>query len=112
MTNHQEGMEVDGYRRLHPRSFLRARRSGRPVYLRRERRAGWRSPLPLYALWCEDCGRFTVTHPAGYGRIHCAGCRRHEKVMTWQRLRDKPVAVAAAYALAIVFTVIAFLIFR
>ncbi|HSD12588.1 MAG TPA: hypothetical protein VLC10_03445 [Patescibacteria group bacterium] len=91
----------------HPRAFERARHAGRPVFLRRAIRPGWRAKLPLYVLWCEDCGRYTVTHPAGYGRIHCAGCRRHEKVMTWQRFRDKPVGAGYAYLLAIIFLLLA-----
>lgn len=103
----EEGTQVDDYRRRHPRAFLRARRSGRPAYLRRDRRPGWRGTLPLYALWCEGCGIYTVTHPAGYGRIHCRRCRRHEKVMTWQRLRDKPVGVAFAYVLVVIFLILA-----
>ncbi len=91
----------------HPRVFECARRIGRPVFLRRALRPGWRAKLPLYVLWCEDCARYTVTHPAGYGRIHCAGCRRHEKVMIWQRFRDKPVGAAYAYILAIIFLLLA-----
>ncbi len=107
MTRIEEGTATDADERRHPRAFLRSLRSGRPAYLRRERRPGWRGPLPLYVLWCADCGIYTVTHPAGYGRIHCRGCRRHEKVMTWQRLRDKPVGVWLAYALAVLFFLIA-----
>lgn len=103
----EEGTQVASYERRHPGAFLRARRSGRPAYLCRERRPGWRAALPLYVLWCETCGIYSVTHPAGYGRIHCRGCRGHEKVMTWQRLRDKPLGVAAAYALALVFLLLA-----
>lgn len=103
----EEGTRVDAYSRRHPRAFSRSRRTGRPAYLGRERRPGWRAALSLYVLWCEECGVHTVTHPAGYGRIHCRACRRHGKVMTWQRLRDKPVGAAAAYVLAIIFLLLA-----
>ncbi|MEY4745363.1 MAG: hypothetical protein RL272_1308 [Candidatus Parcubacteria bacterium] len=98
---------VEEYRRMHARAFDRTRRTGRPAYLRRELRYGWRSRLPLYVLWCQDCRMFSVAHPAGYGRIHCRVCRRHEKVMTWQRFRDKPFGTAFAYAAAIIMLLLA-----
>jgi hypothetical protein len=54
-----------------------AERKGRPIYLGTFRRPEHLGPLRHYLLWCEDCGRFQVTHPHGYGRrIECARCRR------------------------------------
>lgn len=90
---------LEEYRREHASAFERSRRTGRPAYLRRERRRGWSATMPVYVLWCEGCAVHTVTHPAGYGRIHCRRCRRHEKVMTWARFRDKR-AVPLLYLLA------------
>ena len=90
---------LDEYERAYARKFARSRRTGRPAYLRRELRSGWRAKLPVYVLWCEGCGIYTVAHPAGYGRIHCSRCRRKERVMTWARFRDKH-AIALLYAAA------------
>ena len=69
----------------------KAKRKGRPLFLCREKRPGWSARLPIYLLWCERCADFTVTHPAGYGRIHCRnrGCRTVSRVMTGRRFRDK-----------------------
>ena len=93
----------------HPRQFLAAMsRPGRPVYLRRVRRPGWRAHLPIYVLWCGDCERYSVTHPAGYGRIGCRHCRRYARVLTWARVRDKMllhplfILLCAIAALAVV----------
>ena len=99
------------YERAHPRAFRIARDTGRPKYLRRERRAGWRSKLPLYVLWCDDCGIYTATHPAGYGRIHCSRCRRKERVMTWARFRDRQ-AVLLLYLLAGLLLLLSLYAFR
>jgi len=67
-----------------------AKRTGKPVFAGRCRRQSWRAELPLWVLWCAGCRLFTVTHPAGYGRISCRACRLNtHRVMTWQRLRDK-----------------------
>jgi hypothetical protein len=67
----------------------KAKRKGKPVFLERQWRQGWSAALPLYLLWCQDCEVFTVTHPAGYGRIGCKNCRASQRVMTWNRFRDK-----------------------
>lgn len=68
-----------------------AKRKGRPLFLCRERRAGWSAKLPIYMLWCDRCADHTVAHPAGYGRIHCKNrhCRTMARVMTWRRFRDQ-----------------------
>jgi hypothetical protein len=62
---------------------------GKPIFLERQWRQGWNGPLAVYLLWCPDCRLHTITHPAGYGRINCRGCRYAARVMTWQRFRDK-----------------------
>ncbi len=67
----------------------KAKRKGTPLYLERQWRQGWSAALPLYLLWCAPCRSFTVTHPAGYGRIACKQCRESHRVMTWARFRDK-----------------------
>ncbi|HTM68727.1 MAG TPA: hypothetical protein VL426_05510 [Candidatus Binatia bacterium] len=102
---------LDEYRHAYAAAFDRSRCTGRPAYLRRELRQGWRAKLPVYVLWCEDCGIHTVTHPAGYGRIHCRGCRRHEKVLTWVRFRDKQ-APLMLYLLAAALLVLSWLFAR
>lgn len=99
------------YEATHPEAFGRTRRTGRPAYLRRERRPGWRAALPLYVLWCDACGVHTVTHPAGYGRIHCRRCRRREDVMTWARFRDKQ-ARPLLYAVAALLLLLSWLLSR
>jgi len=99
------------YERAHPRAFRISRSTGKPKYLRKERRDGWRATLPLYVLWCGDCAIYTVTHPAGYGRIHCSRCRRKERVMTWARFRDK-TSVRVLYALAAILLLLSLYLFR
>lgn len=93
---------------------LRARRSRRPVFVRRERREGWSADLPIYVIWCEECRDFTETHPAGYGRLRCRTCRHTLRVMTWQRFRDKelvPFLKIAPFFIALAL-VLSYLILR
>lgn len=72
------------------RARARARRHGKAVYVRHERKEGWSTALPIYVIWCEECQTYTESHLAGYGRITCSSCRRHTvRRMTWRRFRDK-----------------------
>lgn len=81
------------------RARSRARRTGGAMYLRRERRDGWRAALPIYVIWCEACQTYTESHLAGYGRITCSSCRRHTvRRMTWRRFRDKELRPFIAVA--------------
>lgn len=91
---------VEAERAKAPSRFALARVIGFPVYLRRERRPGWRTRLPIYVRWCDDCGTHSVSHAAGYGRIRCRSCGDRARVLTVARIRDKPVGIVLAYGLA------------
>lgn len=81
------------------RARVRAARTGKAVYLRHERKEGWRAALPVYVIWCDSCRTYTESHLAGYGRITCKGCRRHTvRKMTWRRFRDKELRPFIAMA--------------
>jgi hypothetical protein len=91
---------VEAQRLRAPARFALSRVINVPVYLRRERRDGWHRPLPVYVRWCDGCGVHSVSHAAGYGRIHCRSCGDRARVLTWARVRDKPIGIALAFALA------------
>lgn len=81
------------------RARARAMRTGKAVFLRKERKQGWRAALPVYVIWCDACRTHTESHLAGYGRITCAACRRHTvRRMTWRRFRDKELRPFLAMA--------------
>lgn len=90
--------DIERERLRAPARFALSRVVGRPIYLRRTLRDGWRRPLATYVRWCDDCDAFSVTHAAGYGRVHCRLCGDRMRVLTWARVRDKPVGIAIAYA--------------
>lgn len=92
--------DVERERSRAPARFALARVVGFPVYLRHVRREGWRKRLPVYVRWCDECLVHTVTHAAGYGRIHCRACGDRARVLTLARIRDKPVGIALAYGIA------------
>ena len=98
----EDEIDLDAFSR---EQATKAYRTGKPVFLRKARREGWTGELPLYLLYCPACRLYTVTHPAGYGRIGCLHCRETTKrIMTPQRFRDKvarPVLRVLAWALAI-----------
>lgn len=102
-----ESMEAE--RTAAPARFALARLIGRPVYLRRERRPGWRTALPIYVRWCDECLVHSVTHAAGYGRIHCRSCGDRIRVLTVARIRDKPVGIVLAYGAGALFLLLLWL---
>ncbi len=102
--------EVLRYERAYAARFDAARRTGRPVFLCREQRPGWREALPLYVLCCRECGTLTVSHPAGYGRIDCRRCRVSVRIMTWRRFRDR-VLTRERITLAVVVAIVVLTIF-
>jgi len=64
---------------------------GTAIFACHERKQGWPKFLPIYILWCPRCKKGTETHPAGYGRISCDTCRYTDRIMTWERFRDKEI---------------------
>lgn len=101
--------EIEIERRRAPARFAISRMIGRPVYLRHAKREGWRKRLPMYARWCDECRVHTVTHPAGYGRIHCRSCGDRARVLTIARIRDKPVGIVIAYGAGALFLLLLWL---
>lgn len=85
----RKGRDMAAEQLRHDVKFKMARVFGRPIKLRMDRQPGWTADLPIYVMYCDRCDLFSISHPAGYGRIHCDKCDDRKRVMTWPRFRDK-----------------------